>query len=95
MPWVLSRMVVPSLLKRMISLRTRSALIGSKPLKGSSRINNFGLCITVVMNCTFCAIPLLNSSTFLFHQPVISQRSNQSFSLDMASAFVIPFKRAR
>ena len=42
-----------------------------------SKINNLGWCKTVTINCTFCAIPLDNSSIFLPHQAPISNLSNQ------------------
>jgi len=78
-----------------ISLFNKLALIGSKPLKGSSKISSSGSCNIVTMNCTFCAIPFDSSSTFLSHQAVISNFSNQYFNFFIASCFDNPFKRAR
>ena len=95
MLWVLSITVVPSSRSRRISPRISSALMGSKPLKGSSRISSLGRCSTVVMNCTFWAMPLLSSSTFLFHHEPMSQRSNHSLMRLVASALSMPFRRAR
>ena len=43
--------------------RMASALTGSRPLKGSSRMSSFGSGITVAMNWTFCVMPLLRVST--------------------------------
>ena len=80
MLWVERMMVAPSSFSRRISLRIRSALTGSKPEKGSSRIIRDGLCTTVVMNWTFWAMPLESSSTFLFHQSWMPKRTNHCFS---------------
>ena len=54
--------------------------MGSNPLNGSSKISISGSCRTVVMNCTFWAIPLDNSSTFRSHQASIPNFSNQAFN---------------
>ena len=36
-----------------------STLIGSKPAKGSSKINKQGLLMIAVINCIFCWFPLI------------------------------------
>ena len=33
-----------------------------------AKMSSFGSCSTVTINCIFCAMPLLSSLTFLFHQ---------------------------
>ena len=88
-------MVAPSSRNRRISERMSSAFTGSKPEKGSSRIISEGLCTTVVMNCTFWAMPLESSSTFFFHQSWMPKRTNHSFSSRVASRTVMPFNWAR
>ncbi len=49
----------------------------------------------VVMNCTFCAMPLESSSTFLSHQASMPNFSNQCFNARNASALLMPRRRAR
>ena len=76
-------------------MRMSSVLTGSKPEKGSSRIIREGLWTTVVMNWTFCAIPLESSSTFFFHQSWIPKRTNHSLRASRASLLPIPLSWAR
>ena len=87
--------VRPSALRRSISRLSCSALTGSKPLKGSSKMSSAGRCTTVMMNCTFCCMPLESSSKRRFHQAIMSNRSNHSVRLARASAALIPFSRAK
>lgn len=68
-----------------ISCLSSSALIGSKPLNGSSKMSSLGSWSTVVMNCTFCCMPFDSSHICLFHQADISNFSNQCFSRVVAS----------
>ena len=87
--------VRPSALRRSISHLSCSALTGSKPLNGSSKMSSAGRCTTVMMNCTFCCMPFDSSSKRRFHQAMMSNRSNHSVRLARASAALIPFSRAK
>jgi hypothetical protein len=48
---------------------------------GSSKTSKSGSCSTVMINCTFCAIPFDSSSSFRFHHGIIPNLSNQARSL--------------
>ncbi len=95
MLWVDRITVAPSSFNRRISFRIRSALTGSKPENGSSRIIRDGLWTTVVMNWTFWAMPLDSSSTFLFHQSWMPKRTNHCLSSYAACREDIPRSWAR
>ena len=69
--------------------------MGSSPLKGSSRITRSGPCMTVVMNWTFCCMPLESSSTFLPYHAAPSKRSSHWRAAASAPEAVMPFSRAR
>ena len=58
-------------------LRMVSALTGSSPLKGSSRIRSLGAGTTVAMNCTFWLMPLLSVFTFCEAHFARSRRFSQ------------------
>ena len=87
--------MAPASLRERISLRMSIVFTGSKPLNGSSSMSRDGLCTTVVMNWTFCAIPLESSSTFLFHQDSMPNLTNQVLSSCSAADEDIPLRRAR
>ena len=95
MLWVEKTIVAPASRSARISFLSRLALTGSKPLNGSSKISNSGSCSTVTMNCTFWAIPLLSSSTFLSHQPAMPNFSNHRFSRSVASRLESPLSWAK
>ena len=96
MSWVDKTNVVPlSFTRRNISPRTKAALMGSSPLKGSSRMSSSGRCRTVAMNWIFWAMPLLRSATSRFHHPSTSSRSNQPFNSRSASGRAMPRKVAK
>ena len=61
-------MVLPRAFISSNSCLMSSTFTGSKPEKGSSKINRSGSCKTVQMNCTFCAIPLESSSIRFLRQ---------------------------
>ena len=90
-----NNMVCPLSRNSNISRLSSLAFTGSKPLNGSSKISKGGSCSTVVMNCTFCCIPFESSSSFRCHQGMMSNFSNQYFSLCLASRSLSPFSRAR
>lgn len=91
MLWVENITVAPFCFSSRISFLRSSALTGSKPLNGSSKMSSSGSWSTVVMNWTFCAMPFESSSTFLFHHDSISNFSNQYFSRLSASVLESPF----
>ena len=83
-------MVAPLAASSRISFFNISALMGSKPEKGSSKMRNEGSWMTVTMNWIFCCMPLESSSAFLFHQDSISNFLNQNLSRRLASALERP-----
>ena len=87
--------VAPLSRRARISPLSRFALMGSKPENGSSKISSLGSWSTVAMNCTFWAIPLESSLTFLSHQLSMPNFSNHTFSLQVASLRDNPLRRAK
>ena len=55
--------VVPRSRSASTASLSASALTGSSPLNGSSRISSSGSETTAAMNCTFCACPFDSDST--------------------------------
>ena len=80
-------------LARLKGMSTAAATAELK--KGSSRMSSRGRCRTVVMNWTFCAMPLDSSSTFLSHQLWMPKRMNHFLSSAVAAAVLMPLRRAR
>ena len=64
MSCVLKTIVVPRRRSSSTASRSTSALTGSRPENGSSRITSLGRATTVAMNCTFCDMPFESASTF-------------------------------
>ena len=62
MSCVLKTMVVPLAETSRIASRSTSALTGSRPENGSSRITSWGRETTAAMNCTFWAMPFESAS---------------------------------
>ena len=92
--WVEKIIVAPSLCRRNISFFSNSVFTGSNPEKGSSNINNLGECMTVEMNCTFCAIPFDRASIRLPAHRVRSKRASHSSMAHLAACLLIPLSRA-
>ena len=69
--------VVPAFLRSSTASLTTSALTGSRPVNGSSRIRSSGRLSTPAMNWIFWAIPLESASTFLSIQAESPMRSSQ------------------
>ena len=95
MLWVEKITVAPLSRRPSISFLSRVAFMGSNPEKGSSNIRSLGRCRTVIMNWTFCAIPLESSSTRLSHQDRMPNFPNHSLSSLAASDRLRPFSRAK
>ena len=78
MSCVLKTTVVPRRrISRTASL-SASALTGSRPEKGSSRIRSAGLVMTEATNWTFCDMPFERASIFFSPQPCMPMRAIQS-----------------
>ena len=93
MSWVLKTTVVP---RRRISSTasfSASALTGSSPENGSSRISSSGCDTTAATNCTFCDMPFESVSIFRSPQPSMPRRSSQSSITGSSSARVRPLSR--
>ena len=74
MTCVLKITVLPRRLSSTTASLSACALIGSRPLNGSSRITRSGSCSSVAMNCTFCCMPRDSSSTFASPQSLSARR---------------------
>ena len=75
--WVENSTVRPLLRMSSTTSRSTSALIGSSPLHGSSRITSSGSWISAVANWTFCCMPLDRSWTLLPRHCARPSRSSQ------------------
>ena len=68
---------------------------GVEAREGFVEMSKGGRCTTVVMNCTFCCMPLESSSRRLFHQSVMSSFSNHACRRLLASRAERPLSWAR
>ena len=74
---------------------SRSALIGSSPENGSSKMTRLGSWTMVATNWTFCCWPFESSSVFFPAQPAASNRSSHRPTAARASRSGIPLSWAR
>src|ERR1035441_6256697 len=70
--------VAPERRRSRMAARSTSALTGSRPVKGSSRISSLGSGMTAAMNCTRWLMPLLRVSTRRAAQCARSKRVSQA-----------------
>ena len=75
--WVEKMIVCPFLFQFQDFLFQSFRIHGSKPLNGSSKISSDGFVDDGNDELHFCCIPFDNSSSFLFHQGMMSNFSNQ------------------
>src|SRR5262249_9968352 len=81
---VLNTTVLPRRFSSRMASFSACALIGSRPLNGSSRMTRSGSCSSVAMNCTFCCMPRDSSSTLA--SPLFFPRRREPDRLDLFAA---------